>query len=360
MPEGRIINAAEAVREALDQALARRPEVYVLGEGVTDPKAIFGTTAGLLEKYGPARVVEMPIAENGMTGIAIGSALVGRRPILIHQRVDFALLSIEQLFNNAAKTRYVTNGKHSVPMVVRLIIGRGWGQGPQHSQSLEAVFAHIPGLKVVFPAVPADFKGLLLGAIEDGNPVLFLEHRWLHYVTGAVAPGYDALPLDGPRVVRPGRDVTVVASSYMVLEARRAADRLADIGCECEIIDLRVVRPLNMRLILDSVRRTGRLVTVDTGMKAFGVGGEIVAGVCAQAFEALKARPLRVGLPDHPTPSTSSLATVFYPGSREIAETIAAAVGLPADKATGVLKRLALERAALPIDRPDPAFRGPF
>ena len=360
MSEPRIISAAEAVREALDQALERHPETYILGEGVTDPKAIFGTTAGLLAKYGAARVIEMPTAENGMTGVAIGSALVGRRPIIIHQRVEFALLSIEQLFNSAAKTHYVTNGKRSVPMVVRLIVGRGWGQGPQHSQSLEAIFAHIPGLKVVFPSMPADFKGLFLGAIEDGNPVIFIEHRWVHYATGDVKPGYRALPLDGPRVIRPGRDVTIVASSYMVLEARRAADRLAEIGCECEIIDLRVVRPLNLAPILDSVRRTGRLVTVDTGWKMFGVGAEIVAGVCELAFDSLRARPARVGLPDHPTPSTPSLATAFYPGAREVAEAVAAVVALPDDKAKGVLARLAAERAALPIDQPDPAFRGPF
>lgn len=360
MPSPRIINAAEAVREAMDQALEHWPEAYVIGEGVTDPKAIFGTTSGLLAKYSAARVIEMPVAENGLTGVAIGSALLGRRPILIHQRVDFALLSVEQLFNNAAKTHYVTDGKHSVPMVVRLIVGRGWGQGPQHSQSLESVFAHIPGLKVVFPAVPSDFKGLLLGAVADGNPVLFIEHRWLHYVTGDVQPEYQALPLDGPRVVRSGRDVTIVASSYMVLEARRAADRLAEIGCECEIIDLRVVRPLNLAPILESVRRTGRLVTVDTGWKMFGVGAEIIAGVCERAFAALRARPARVGLPDHPTPSTPSLATAFYPGSREVAEAVATVTALSDEKAKGVLARLAAERAALPIDQPDPAFRGPF
>ena len=245
MPESRILNAAEALREAMDLALERWPEVYLIGEGVADPKGIFGTTVGLAEKYGPDRVIEMPVAENGLTGVAIGSALLGQRPVLVHQRVDFALLSLEQLFNTAAKSHYVTGGKHKVPLVVRMIVGRGWGQGPQHSQSLEAVFAHVPGLKVVMPATPAEFKGLLLGAIEDDNPVLMLEHRWLHYVTGEVPDGFTASPIEGPRLARAGKDVTVVASSYMVLEALRAADALSQAGCEAEVFDLRVLRPLD-------------------------------------------------------------------------------------------------------------------
>ena len=358
--ESRIVSASQAMLEATDRALATHPESYLIGEGVADPKGIFGTTSGLVEKYGADRVVEMPVAENGLTGIVIGSALVGRRPILVHQRVDFALLSVEQLFNNAAKTHYVTNGAHKVPLTVRMVIGRGWGQGPAHSQSLEAVFAHVPGLKVVMPSLPESFHGLMLGAVADDNPVLILEHRWLHYVTGPVDPAAAPWPLDGPKVLREGSDVTIVATSYMVLEAMRAAERLAEIGCNAEVIDLSVLRPLNLAPILASVRRTGRLVVCDTGWSTFGIGAEIVSRVAEQAFDALEAPPQRIGLPDHPTPSSASLAASYYPGSADIVDAVAATTGLTDEKASDVREKLAEERAALPIDKPDPAFKGPF
>ncbi len=360
MPEPRILNAAEALREAMDLALARWPEVFLMGEGVADPKGIFGTTVGLVERYGRDRVVEMPVAENGLTGVAVGAALLGQRPVLVHQRVDFALLSIEQLFNSAAKSHYVTAGRHRVPLVVRMVIGRGWGQGPQHSQSLEAVFAHVPGLKVVMPATPGEFKGLLLGAIEDDNPVLMLEHRWLHYVTGEVPEGFYSIPLDGPRLARPGRDVTLVASSYMVLEALRAAEALSEAACEAEVFDLRVLRPLNLAPILESVRRTGRLITLDTGAKVGGMGAELVAEITERAFADLRAPPRRIGLPDHPTPSSRALAGAFYPGSVDIVDAVEGMLGLDAGLAESARAACIAARRGVPFDQPDPAFKGPF
>ena len=263
-----------------------------------------------------------------MTGVAIGSALMGQRPVLVHQRVDFALLSLEQLFNSAAKSHYVTGGKHRVPLVVRMVIGRGWGQGPQHSQSLEAVFAHVPGLKVVMPSTPGEFKGLLLGSIADDNPVLMLEHRWLHYVTGEVPEGFTSIPVAGPRLAREGRDVTVVASSYMVLEALRAADALSAAGCEAEVFDLRVLRPLDLTAILASVRKTGRLITVDTGWRIGGLGAELVAEITERAFADLKQAPRRIGLPDHPTPSSQPLAAAYYPGSVDLVDAVEAMLAL--------------------------------
>jgi pyruvate dehydrogenase E1 component beta subunit len=193
MAETRIISAAAAILEATAQCLAADPRVYLMGEGVADPKGIFGTTLGLIEQFGPDRIIDMPVAENGLTGIAIGSALMGRRPVMVHQRVDFAMLALEQLGNNAAKMFFVSNGAHRVPLTVRMIIGRGWGQGPEHSQALEPVFAHFPGLKVAMPATPYDAKGLLIAAIEDDNPVILLEHRWMHYATAHV-PQRSAVP----------------------------------------------------------------------------------------------------------------------------------------------------------------------
>ncbi len=356
----RVISCADAIREATFAAMERDDRVFVMGEGVTDPKAIFGTTAGLLEQFGPSRVMEMPIAENGWTGIAIGAALAGQRPILVHQRVEFSLLAMEQLINTAAKIHYVSGGRHRAPMVIRLVVGRGWGQGPAHSQSLEALFAHVPGLKVVMPSSAADAKGLLLGAIEDDGPVVFIEHRWVHYATGAVTPDARALPLDGPKRVRAGDDVTVVATSYMTLEALQAADALAKVGCGVDLFDLRVLRPLDVDAIAASVARTGRLVTVDTGHASFGIGAEITARVVERCFGRMTAAPRRIGLPEHPTPSARSLAETYYPRSPQIASAIAELVGLPASFAEQVVGELSSSRDALPLDIPHPSFKGPF
>ena len=360
MPEPRVLNGAEALREAMDLALERWPEVYLMGEGVADPKGIFGTTVGLAEKHGTARVFEMPVAENGLTGVAIGSALMGQRPVLVHQRVDFALLSLEQLFNGAAKSHYTTGGRHKVPLVVRMVIGRGWGQGPHHAQSLEAIFAHVPGLKVVMPVTPAEFKGLLLGAIADDNPVVMLEHRWLHYVTGEVPEGFYTTPIEGPRLAREGADVTLVASSYMVLEALRAADALAEIGCEAEVFDLRVLRPLDLTAILESVRKTGRLITVDTGWRIGGLGAEVVAEIAERAFTSLERAPRRIGLPDHPAPSSRPLSAAYYPGSVDIVDAVEDLVELKPAAAECARKACIATRKGVPIDKPDPAFKGPF
>lgn len=356
----RVISAAEAIREGLDAALREHPEAYLIGEGVTDPGRIFGTTKGLLETYGPRRVMDMPVSENGLTGIAVGSALMGQRPIMTHQRVDFALLCLEQLFNTAAKSHYVTNGHHRVPLTVRMVIGRGWGQGPQHSQCLDTLFAHIPGLKVVMPATPAQFKGLLLSSIDDDNPVVFLEHRWLHYVTGHVPEGAQRIPLDGPRMARKGRDVTIVATSYMVLEALRAAEALARVGCECEVIDLQLIRPLVLEPIEASLRRTGRLVVCDTGWRTLGPGAEIVARLAESAWDAFKRPPVRLGLPDHPTPSSLALAEVYYPDSRHIIDAVQSLCSLPAAAADAARRDALAARKGVPIDKPDPAFKGPF
>jgi pyruvate dehydrogenase E1 component beta subunit len=359
MPDERVMPASEAIREALDQALAADGRVFLIGEGVADPKGVFGTTAGLVEKYGAERVVEMPLSENGFTGVAIGAALMGQRPVIIHQRVEFALLAMEQMLGTAAKAHYVSAGKHSVPLVIRMIVGRGWGQGPQHSQSLEAMFAAVPGLKVVMPALPADAKGMLLAAIEDDNPVLFIEHRWTHYASGHVPEAATAL-LDGPKRLRDGDDVTIVGTSYMVLEAMRAAAALKDEGVGADLFDLRVIRPLYMDKIIESVKRTGRLVTVDTGWRSFGIGAEITARVSEACFDEMKAAPRRIGLPEHPTPSSRALAASYYPTSADIA----AAAGSLAGLDDGALKRLneslSNDRRGVPIDIPHPSFKGPF
>jgi acetoin:2,6-dichlorophenolindophenol oxidoreductase subunit beta len=357
---GRIISFGDAVREAISEAMAHDPNVFLMGEGIADPSSMWGTTKGMIERFGRSRIVEMPVAENGLTGIAIGAAMVGKRPVMNFQRVEFALLAIDQIFNNAAKSHYVSCGAHRVPLVMRLVVGRGWGQGPGHSQSLESMFAQIPGLKVVMPTFPADAKALLLGAIADDNPVIFIEHRWLHGATGQVPESCEPAPLDGPRVVRQGSDATVVATSYMTLEALRAARLLERAGVSVEVIDLRVVRPLNMTLVLESVRKTGRLVTVDTGWLRFGIGAEIVASVAGEALTALRSPPTRLGLPEHPIPSSRGLVGAVYPDAGNIIGALGQQLGLTQEQVLELQSAVAAERGNLPIDVPDPFFKGPF
>jgi len=327
--------------------------VYVMGLGAPDPKGIFGTTLGLNEKYGSDRVMDMPASENGMTGIAIGSALAGMKPVMIHQRVDFVTLAMEQIVNQASNWHYMFGGQDNVPLVIRLVVGRGWGQGPQHSQSLQAWFAHVPGLKVVMPAIPADSKGLLVAAIDDPNPVIILEHRWTHGVTGAVPVDRVPTEIGKAAVLRSGTDVTLAGVSFMTLESLRAADLLAEIGVSAEVIDIRSLRPLDTETIVNSAQKTGCIVVCDTAWKSYGVSAEISAVVVEHAFSDLKAAPVRVALPDVPSPTSPALTTGYYPGGYEIAVAAAKLVG--ADHT-----RIQKIRSDSPHDVPDSSFTGPF
>jgi len=358
--QDRVIPLAEAIREGIIEAFARDDTTFMFAQGVDDPASMWGTIKGIGNRFGEGRIIEMPIAENGALGIAIGAAMNGQRPVIGFHRVEFALLAFEQIVNNGAKAHYISNGRHKVPLVIRMVIGRGWGQGPEHSQSLEPIFSYFPGLKVVMPALAADAKGMLIAAIEDDNPVIFLEHRFLHYATGHVPEGYYKNPLDGPRVVRDGKDVTIVATSHAVLEAIRAADVLREIGCSAEVIDMRVLRPLNLAPIMKSVEKTGHLITIDTGFVIYGIGAEIVAGIVGQNFSALKAAPVRLGLPDHPTPSSRGMIAGFYPDAQRIAQEVGKMLRIDSRALQGAIKKLEEQRKNLPIDSPDPFFKGPF
>jgi len=344
----------QAINEAIDLCMARDQSVYMMGLGVPDPKGIFGSTLGLQQKYGDTRVMDMPLSENCMTGVAIGSSLVGMRPIMAHQRIEFALLAMDQIVNQAANWHYMFGGRMSVPLVIRLIIGRGWGQGPQHSQSLQAWFAHVPGLKVVMPTTPYDAKGLLISSIEDNNPVIFIEHRWLYNITGQVPEKMYRVPLGSARVVREGTDMTIAATSYMTLEALQAAEMLAADGVKAEVIDIRTLKPLDSALILESVRKTGHLLVADTGWKTGGFSAEIVAQLAEEGFSDLKSPPRRVGLPDCPTPTTRALANHYYPRAIHIAATARRMLGFNADGPA-----LDVTTSVL-LDVPDMSFTGPF
>jgi pyruvate dehydrogenase E1 component beta subunit len=345
----------QAINEAIDLCMAKDPAVYIMGLGVPDPKGVFGTTLGLKEKYGSQRVIDMPASENGMTGIAIGSALAGMRPIMTHQRLDFALLAVEQIVNQAANWHYMFGGKMTIPLVIRMIIGRGWGQGPQHSQSLQAWFAHIPGLKVVMPSTAYDAKGLLISAIEDNNPVIFIEHRWLYHLTGDVSEGIYRVPLGKAKITRQGSDVTIVATSYMSIEALRAAEILARDNINAEIVDVRTLKPWDEDLILESVRKTGRLIVADMGWKACGFAAEVISRVAEKGFALLKAPPCSVALPDCPTPTTPALANKFYPTAIDIINAARKMLGFneKTEEELGIVY-------PTPLDVPDTTFSGPF
>ena len=350
--EQRNITYAQAVRESLDQALGQDPLVYIIGLGAPDPKGIFGTTVGLAEKHGADRVIDMPVSENAMTGIALGSAITGMRPVMTHQRLDFVLLAMEQIVGQAAKWHFMFGGNVSVPLVIRLVIGRGWGQGPQHSQSLHSWFAHIPGLKVVMPTTPYDAKGLLTSSIEDNNPVIFLEHRWLHNTIGNVPEETYRIPLGTATIRRAGTDVTIVSLSHMNLEALRAADILTDEGISVEIVDVRSLRPLDDTTIIDSVKKTGRLVVAEPGNKFLGFSSEISAMVTERVFDSLKAAPVRIAYPDYPVPTSQALSADYYPRAIHIAAAVRKMLGRP--------EKEIIDDLSLPLDIPDPSFKGPF
>jgi len=349
----RIIRYTEALREAQDYCLSNDPTVYLMGLGVPDPKGIFGSTLGLQEKYGCERVFDIPLSENAITGVTLGSAITGLRPILTHQRIDFALVSIEQIVNQAAKWHYMFNGQMKAPMVIRMIIGRGWGQGPQHSQSLHAWFAHIPGLKVIMPTTAYDAKGMLIAAIEDDNPVLCLEHRWLYDIKDEVPEEAYRVSLDKAKVVRSGTNITLIGVSYMTLECLRAAKVLAKFGISAEVIDLRSIRPIDTETILSSVEKTGYVLTIDHGEIRCGIAGEISAIVTENLFKKLHAAPQRLGLPDYPTPTATTLSDSYYPLAKDI-------VG----KTLQMLNRTALHNQETNInyklDQPNASFQGPF
>jgi pyruvate/2-oxoglutarate/acetoin dehydrogenase E1 component len=350
-----MISFGAAVNEAITLAMIHDPSVICYGLGTTDPKGIFGTTLGLRERFGETRVFDMPTSENGMTGIAVGAALAGLRPIMTHQRLDFFLLALDQLVNAAAKWHYMFGGAQSVPITIRLIVGRGWGQGPTHSQNLQAWFAHIPGLKVVMPATADDAKGLLLASIFDPNPVVFIEHRWLHNSMAAVPKGDFRLPIGKVRTMRNGKDLTIVAMSYMTVEAMHAADYLARrFGISAEVIDLRTIRPLDWPGIMESVGRTGRLLALDSGFTTGSVAGEVVARVSMELFSRLLAPPRRLGMPDMPEPTSPALTRGFYVRAGHVVNAALAILEQPAIDIEVEIPE------PVPHDVPGSWFKGPF
>ncbi|HMZ54204.1 MAG: alpha-ketoacid dehydrogenase subunit beta [Nitrospira sp.] len=318
----RTLTYAQAIREAHAQLLAEDPRVFLIGQGVRNPWYAGTSLQDLDKDFGTHRVIDSPVSENATTGTAIGAAITGMRPIVFHPRMDFMLLAVDPIMNQAANWSYLFAGQVSVPVVIRAVINRGGEQGAQHSQALQALFAHVPGLKVVMPATPYDAKGLLIAAVRDGNPVLYIDDRWLYDLQGDVPEGLYEVPIGSAALRRSGRDVTVLATSYMSSEATKAVDELTQRGIDVELIDLRSIKPWDRNLVYSSVGKTGRLVIADAAWMSGGVAAEIAASVAGEMFHALKAPIGRVCLPDAPAPSSAVLEHAYYIGADDIVSAV--------------------------------------
>ena len=308
----------EAINKALHIEMEADPNVFVYGIGVPDKVKIFGSTAGLLERFGDKRCFDTPLSEDAMTGLALGAAVSGLRPVHIHIRVDFLLLALNQLINMISSFTYGSGGVIPVPLVIRAIIGRGWGQGYQHSKSLISYFTHIPGLVVIAPSSPSDALGLLRASIQSNSPVIFLEHRWLYWAKEKIHDEHPVVEIGRGKVVRKGLDITIVAISWMVVESIQAANLLCKVGIDVEIIDPRTLRPLDVDLILRSVSKTKRLLVADCDWINSGFSSEILSVVSENLLGEMIAPPIRVGFSDAPCPTVRVLEDEFYPNAGKI------------------------------------------
>lgn len=321
-PGGRRLTYSAAIREAHAQLLASDPRVFIIGQGLWSPWYVGASMTDLDKEFGRDRVIDTPVSENATTGAAVGAALTGMRPIVVHPRMDFMLLAVDPIVNQAANWAYLFGGRTGVPVVIRAIINRGGEQGAQHSQALHAMFAHVPGLKVVMPATPKDAKGLLVAAVRDGNPVMYIDDRWLYEEEGEVPEELYETPIGVSSTVRAGADVTIVAVSYLVPEAVKAADLLASQGVDAEVIDMRSISPWDREGVLQSVAKTGRLVIADPGWRSGGFAGEVAASIAEYDICILRSPIRRVTLPDTPAPVPTPLEQVYYPRSLAIVEAV--------------------------------------
>jgi pyruvate/2-oxoglutarate/acetoin dehydrogenase E1 component len=312
----------QAIREAHAQLLASDPRVFVIGQGLWSPWYAGGSMQDLEKEFGRDRVLDSPVSENATTGLAVGAALAGMRPIVFHPRMDFMLLAVDPIVNQAANWSYIFEGRVKAPVVIRAVINRGGEQGAQHAQALQATFMHVPGLKVVMPATAYDAKGLLVAAVRDGGPVMYIDDRWLYDESGEVPEELYSTPIGSAAIRRKGRSVSVVATSVMVPEALKAAEALAPRGIDCEVIDLRSIKPWDVTSVLESVTHTGRLVVADAAWHTCGVAAEIAATIGELAFGKLRAPITRVTLPDAPTPASRALEQAYFIDTRHVVRAI--------------------------------------
>ncbi len=326
MPEQQL-SFRDAINQAMHEEMARDATVFLIGEDVGKSGGIFKCSVGLLDAFGPQRVLDAPIAEAGYIGLSVGAAMTGMRPIAELMFGDFALLTMDQIVNQAAKIRYMSGGQCKVPLTIRLSMGAGRSAAAQHSQSLQAIFAHIPGLKVAIPSCPSDAKGLLKTAIRDDNPVLFFEDKMMYTEQGPVPEGEYTIPFGVAEIKREGSDLTLIATSSMVGVCLKAADLLAAEGISAEVVDPRTLVPLDEETLVASVRKTGFAVVVDEGTRRFGVTAELASLVMERAFDYLDAPVARIGAAEVPVPFSPTLEFPTIPSAERIAETAKALRG---------------------------------
>ncbi len=352
----KIISMSSAINEALNYSMKKDKNMLCFGLGTTDPKGIFSTTINLKKRFGIKRVFDVPASENALTGISVGLALENIRSVVSHQRLDFFLLAMDQLVNNAAKWYFTFN--QPIPITIRLIIGRGWGQGPTHAQNLQSWFAHIPGLKVVIPSNPNDAKDLLISSIFDPNPVIFIEHRWLHEMRGHVLKKTVMKTLNKTgkcKVIEKGRDLTIVASSYLVHEAKIALKHLKKFGINCELIDMKVIQPLDWNTIKKSIKKNGHLLVLDTGNSNLSFASEIISLASTEMFRYLKKPPAKLAMPDIPEPASYGLTKGLYIRPMNIVKEILKILNI---KNKNMLN--SVQKEPSPHDIPGLWFKGPF
>ena len=318
---GRTISYREAINEALKEEMRRDERVFAAGIDLAERGDVFGITAGILQEFGPRRILDTPISENAIAGLATGAAAQGLRPVVSMMFIDFIGVCFDQIMNQMAKMKYMFGGKATLPLTVLANAGAGGGMAAQHSQSLETLLCHIPGIKVVMPTTPADAKGLMTAAMRDDNPVFVIMHKRCQRLRGEVPEGEHIVPIGSTAVVREGRDLTIVATAYMVQEVLAAADRLAEQGIEAEVVDPRSVQPLDTATIVASVEKTHRLLTVHEAVEFAGIGAEINAQVADQAFDYLDAPPRRLGGPFSPVPYSPPLEQAWLINADDIVNT---------------------------------------
>ena len=350
MPSLKKIFVHESINKAIKDSMQKDKKVVLMGLGVDDPKGVFGTTLDIHKKF-KNQVFDLPTSENSFTGFALGLATSGFKPIIVHQRVEFSLLSIEQIFNQIAKWFFMSAGKVNVPIVIRLIIGKGWGQGPQHSQSLEAIFSHIPGLKVVSPTTPNNTYWLLKESIKDKNPVIFFEHRWLHGTYGKIE-NKNKFKIGKGIFEKLGKDITLISYSYSIIECIKAEKFLKkNYNINCEILNLLSLRPIDKEKILKTAKKTKRVLIVDNGMTKYGISAEVISLIHENIREKVITK--RMGVFDGPIPSTVSLAKYCYPESNYISDQILKMLKIKKKVDHKILLRKN-------TDQPDSNFSGPF
>ncbi len=313
---------SKSINEAFHQVMEKHSNVIQIGVGINTPWYVGKTMNGLLDKFGEERMIDTPVSENGITGMAVGAAMTGLRPVLTFPRMDFMYYAMDQLCNHCAALNYTFGGRTPIPLTIRAIINRGGEQAAQHSQALQSLFMHIPGFKVVMPSNPYDAKGMLIAAVETDSPVIYIDDRWLYDETGEVPDEYYASSLDIAEVIAEGTDVTVIASSYMITECREVVALLKEEGIAGELIDLRSVKPIDIATILTSIKKTGKVVIVDGGWKTGGIAAEVSSLIVSNGFSYLRAPIKRVTLPDIHAPASKKLEDEYFPSKDAIIEVI--------------------------------------